>query len=186
MRNTIISTKKATCESTYKLVYCGVMAALICVISLVKIPFLGSKLQIANSICMVSGIMFGPLDGAITAGLGTILNDLLFEGNDIVQSSLSFITKFAMTYIAGKIAHSNVSKSECRKLYIASIAASACYVILHTGKHVFLQYFILNNPWNVTWAVVLSKIPTTCLNGIFAVLLTPILIKALKPVLNKI
>lgn len=182
MKATIINTNK----STYRLVYCGVMAAIICVASLIKIPFLGSKLQIANAICIVSGIMFTPIDGAITAGLGIVLNDILFEGNDIFQSSLSFITKFIMTYISGKIAHSKISKSELVTYYLASIVASICYVILHTGKHIFLQHFIMNNPWNVTWTVVLSKIPTTCLNGIFAVIITPILIKALKPVLNNI
>lgn len=181
MKNLNIATPKAT----YKLVHCGMMAALICVTSLVKIPFLGSKLQIANAICILSGIIFNPLDGAIAAGLGVILNDILFEGNDIFQTFLSFITKFFMTFIAGKISHSRLCNSESIRNYIASIVGSICYVALHTGKHLFLQYFIMNSTWDIARTVVLSKIPTTCLNGIFAIFLIPFLIKALKPILSE-
>jgi len=174
-------------ETTLRIIVMGLVAALICVITFIRIPLFGSKIQIANAVCIFAGIWMGGLYGGISSGFGAILNDILFEGNDFFQSTLTFITKFLIAFIAGKIANYKRYQGENSTInIIASIIGSLFYVILHTAKHIFLQHILLHMTWDVTWIVVGSKLPTTILNGIFAAILAPMLVKSLFPHLRDI
>ena len=47
--------------STYKLVFWAMMAAIVCVVTLFRFPLLGSKVHFANTMCLLSGLLFGPI-----------------------------------------------------------------------------------------------------------------------------
>ena len=55
--------------STYQIVFVAVMAALVCVVTFFRFPFLGSKVHFANAMCLLSGMLFGPVLGGIPAVL---------------------------------------------------------------------------------------------------------------------
>ena len=45
--------------STYQIVFVAVMAAIVCVVTFFRFPFLGSKVHFANAMCLLSGMLFG-------------------------------------------------------------------------------------------------------------------------------
>ena len=59
--------------TTQKIVYIAVLAAIVCVVTFFRFPFLGSKVHLANAMCLLSGLLIGL---AFILGLGLIV--LLF------------------------------------------------------------------------------------------------------------
>ena len=70
--------------NVYRITSLAIMSAIIYVITMFRFPFLGSKVHLANSMCLVSGMLFGPLWGGIAAGFGSALYDALAGGYDPV------------------------------------------------------------------------------------------------------
>ena len=58
--------------STYQIVFVAVMAALVCVVTFFRFPLLGSKVHFANAMCLLSGMLFGPMLGGLAAGLDAL------------------------------------------------------------------------------------------------------------------
>ena len=48
-------------SSTYRTVFLAVMAAIVCVVTFFRFPFLGSKVHFANAMCLLSGLLFGDI-----------------------------------------------------------------------------------------------------------------------------
>ena len=71
--------------STYQIVFVAVMAAIVCVVTFFRFPFLGSKVHFANAMCLLSGMLFGPVLGGLAAGFGSMLYDALFGGYDLIN-----------------------------------------------------------------------------------------------------
>ena len=61
--------------STYKIVFVGIMASVVYVVTIFRFPLFGSKVHFANAMCLLSGLLFGPLYGGLAAGLGSGLYD---------------------------------------------------------------------------------------------------------------
>ena len=60
-----MNTKKTF--TTHFIVQTGVMAALVFVITYFRIPLFGSKVHFANAMCLLAGLLFGPLSGGLAA-----------------------------------------------------------------------------------------------------------------------
>ncbi|MCD7742875.1 MAG: ECF transporter S component, partial [Oscillospiraceae bacterium] len=69
---------------TYRIVFIALMAAIVCVVTLFRFPLLGSKVHFANAMCLLAGLLFGPVGGGLAAGIGSGLYDGLFGGYDIL------------------------------------------------------------------------------------------------------
>ena len=91
--------------STFKVVFVGMMAAVVCVVTLFRIPLLGSKVHFANAMCLLSGLLFGPLYGGLAAGFGSALYDMLLGGYPIDEVLVTFVSKFIMAWLCAKIAY---------------------------------------------------------------------------------
>ena len=59
--------------SIQKIIYIGVMAAIVCVITFFRFPLLGSKVHFANAMCLLSGLLMGPAAGGLAAAAGHLL-----------------------------------------------------------------------------------------------------------------
>ena len=70
------STSKKT-WNIYTISFIAVMAALIYVITMFRFPLLGSKVHFANAVCLLAGLLLGPVPGGVAAGLGSALYDAL-------------------------------------------------------------------------------------------------------------
>ena len=86
-----------------RIVFGAVMAAIICVITLFRIPLGQSKVHFANAMCLLAGLLLGPVTGGLSAGLGSALYDVLFGGYDFLNAAITFVSKFAMAWVTAMI-----------------------------------------------------------------------------------
>ena len=68
--------------SATKIVFIGMLAAVVLVVTLYRFPLLGSQVHFANTMCLLSGLLMGPFAGGLAAGLGSALYDVLLGGTD--------------------------------------------------------------------------------------------------------
>ena len=169
--------------SVYKLVFIAVMAAVVCVVTFFRFPLLGSKVHFANAMCLLSGLLFGPVGGGLAAGLGSALYDALFGGYEAVECLITFVSKFAMAWVCAML----VRGAEDKKLRVtlACVAGALSYVALYMLKTFVFQRFVYGFPGDAVWATMLSKLPASLINAVFAMIVTPVLYVALRAALGR-
>jgi len=173
---------KKAAFSTYKIVFVGIMAAIVCVVTFFRFPLLGSKVHFANAMCLLSGLLFGPLYGGLAAGFGSALYDSLFGGYDLIQCLITFVSKFAMAWLCARIAFRSDSR---QRRIVGSVAGAWCYVALYMLKTFLYQKFVYGYPAETVWATVASKFPASAINAVFAMVVAPVLFAALLPALER-
>ena len=172
-------------NKTFRIVFIGVMTAIVFVITYLRIPFFGSKLSLGNVFCLLSGLLFGPAAGGLSAGLGSGIYDLV-GGYDFVQALITFVSKFAMAWICAKIAGTYKNKPENNaRIVTGSVIGALSYVVLYMLKTYVYRRFVYGDPLNGALAVMASKLPASLINAVAAFILAPILYKAISPILNK-
>jgi uncharacterized membrane protein len=171
--------------TTYKIVFIAVMAAIVCVVTFFRFPLLGSKVHFANAMCLLSGLLFGGLGGGLAAGIGSALYDALFGGYDIIQCLITLVSKFLMAFICAVIAGSLSENVNKVRVTAGSVIGALSYVALYMLKTFIYQRFVYGYPGDVVWATMLSKLPASLINAVFAMIVAPILYAAIRPALKK-
>ncbi|MEF9976213.1 MAG: ECF transporter S component [Oscillospiraceae bacterium] len=180
----------------------GIMAALVFVGTnlRVKIPAGadGVMLHFGNVFCILSGLLFGGVPGGLAAGIGSGLFDLTSEYAS--EAWITFITKFAMGFVAGLLANGFFVKAKRQdattadmqkkdkgmlRTAFAAICGSLTYVVLYVIKSIIMQRFVYGLPWEGVWPIVLVKGSVSLTNGIIAVIASLILAAALRPALKR-
>ena len=175
--------KKLTLQ---KIVFMAILAALVFVVTFFRFPLLGSKVHFANAICLVSGLLLGPVGGGVAAGLGSMLYDVFFYPSDLISYAVTFLTKFAMAWVCGKIAFTADRDARSHGWNVAACVVGAwTYVALYMLKTYVYQRFIYAVPMDTVWATVLAKLPASAINAVAAMVAAPILYTALRPALDK-
>ena len=64
-------------QKTVRMTATGMMAAIIFVGNYLRIPFMGTRLTAANALCVLSGLILGPISGFLSAGIGSFLYDII-------------------------------------------------------------------------------------------------------------
>lgn len=172
--------------STFKVAFVGAMAAVVCVVTLFRFPFLGSKVHFANAMCLLAGLLFGPIYGGLSAGFGSALYDGLLGGYSVDQVLITFASKFVMAWLCAKIAYARNPKAEKHvQNVVACIAGALSYVVLYMLKTLVYQHFVGGIPLDATFVVMGSKLPASLINALFAMIAAPILYTALRPALKR-
>ena len=175
---------KKTKFNTYTLCFMGVMIAIIYVVTMFRFPFLGSKVHFANSMCLLSGLLFGGTYGALAAGLGSAIYDL-FNGYTFVDALITFVSKAAMAYVCAQIAWGGGRRGEnFARNCVACVLGALTYVALYMLKTFVFQAFVYGYPMDAVWATMLSKFIPSLINAVFAMLVTPVLMRAIHPMLK--
>ena len=177
--------KQKSAFSTYRIVFIAVMAAIVCVVTFFRFPLLGSKGHLANAMCLLSGLLFGPVGGGLAAGLGSGLYDVLFGGYDVVQGLITFVSKFLMAFICALIAGTHKGKFNHLRVIVASVVGAVSYVLLYMLKTFIYQRFVYGYPMETTWATMLSKLPASAINAVVGIVVSVILFFAMSPALKK-
>ncbi len=177
--------KKERLFSTYKIVFIAVMAAIVCVVTFFRFPLLGSKVHFANAMCLLAGLLFGPVSGGLAAGIGSALYDGLFGGYDVANCVITFVSKFAMAAICAWIARSDKEPRSAWRTALASVVGALSYVALYMLKTYVYQRFVYGYPLDAVWATMLSKLPASLINAVFAMIVAPILFAAILPALRR-
>ena len=173
--------------SIQKIIYIGVMAAIVCVITFFRFPLLGSKVHFANAMCLLSGLLLGGVPGGIAAGLGSFLYDALFGGYDLIQCLITFVSKFAMAYVCAKIANVKIDRAaKHARIVVASVIGALSYVALYMLKTFIYQKFVYGFPMDAVGATMLSKLPASLINAVVAMIAAPIFYGAVRPALKQV
>ncbi len=174
--------------SVYDMAIVGVMAA-ICFVTtyFIKIeiptPAGVTMLKIGNVFCLLSGILFGGLRGGLSAGIGSMMFDLL-DPKYIASAPFTLVFFFIMGFVCGTIAFLNNKKGSSTKLnIIAGIVGSLSYIVLHISKSIIVL-MLAGSGFIPALIACVPKILTSLINAGIAVtiacLLAPVLRTALK------
>lgn len=168
--------------STEKIAFAAAMAAIVCVVTFLRFPLLGSKVHFANAMCLLSGLLLGAPIGGLAAGLGSALYDALFGGYDVVNCLITFASKFLMAFICALVAGRKDSRV---RVTAACVIGAWSYVALYMLKTFIFQRFVYGYPGETVWATMLSKLPASAINAVFAMIAAPVIYAAVKPALKK-
>ena len=138
MNNSEISDKKVV-----KMVFTALFAAIICVITMmVRLPSLGPSgyVNIGDSFVLLAAWLIGGPYGAIAAGLGSGLADLLAGYAAYVPGTA--IIKFAMAIVAWVIYKVGKGKTDKRKFVAYIASAIVAEVIMVAGYFVYEAIFL--------------------------------------------
>lgn len=172
--------------SIYKIAFIGVMAAVVCVVTFFRFPFLGSKVHFANAMCLLSGLLFGPVGGGLAAGLGSAIYDAAFGGYDVLQSLITFVSKFLMAFVCAVIARTNrTEKANKGRLVLGVVAGALTYVVLYMLKSFVFKHWVDGIPMEGMWLVMSGKLIPSLINAAFGVAASIVLYAAIAPALKK-
>ena len=168
----------------FDIVFVGVLAAMVYVVTLFRFPLLGSKVHFANAVCLLSGMLLGPVLGGMAAGIGSALFDA-FTGYDFINVLITFVSKFAMAWICGKVMDT-AAKGRHRfdHTLLASIAGTLTYVALYMLKTYVYQRFVYGFPLEAVGATMVSKLIPSLINAGAAIVAAPIFFHAVLPALR--
>jgi len=168
----------------------GVLSAMIFALTkFVSIPIpspLGkTALQFGNVMCILSSLLFGPVIGALSAGIGNALVDLS-DPAWAPEFWITFINKFAMAYVAGVIMHKVHLGSDKIRVWIAGACGAVTYCVLYVTKNIIWGHFVSGFAWSVAIVETLSlKLPVSLANGIIATVFAGVLYFAMMPAMRK-
>ena len=160
-----------------KIVFAGALAAMVYVVTLFRFPLLGSKVHFANAVCLLSGMLLGPVWGGLAAGLGSALYDAFGGGYDFLNILITFVSKFAMAWVCGKLLAANLKKQGQAgpiRTVIAAASGALTYVALYMLKSLLMY----------GWAGMISRFPASIINAAAAIVAAPIFYHALVPALR--
>ena len=167
------------------LAFAGMMVAVVLVSNYISIPTAFSRLHVANAVCMLAGMLFGGLRGGIIAGLGSALFDLSFPAY-APEAWITFLTKGLMTFVAGTIVNDERNTwSRHAMLVIGSATGALLYIALYLFKSYLQVRWLAPIPPETIPAAMAGKLSSSAINGLFAVIVAPLLYSALMPALKK-
>lgn len=164
----------------------GLMAAAVYVASaFLQIPIPtaidNTRLHMGNVMCLLSGLLLGPWLGGLSAGIGSMFFDLTNPAY-IASAPLTFLFKFLMAWVCGKIASlSRPRRSIC--FLTGGLCGSVLYVILYLSKSFIEHYFVLRLPMEAVLLTLSQKAIVSGVNAVVAVCVAVPLGLSLRPVI---
>lgn len=171
--------------SVFNITFIAMMAAMVYVVTLFRFPLLGSKVHFANAVCLLSGLLLGPLQGGLAAGIGSALYDAA-TGYDLINVLITFASKFAMAWVCGAIAQrmANGEKHRLDRTALACVCGALTYVALYMLKTFVYQRFVYGYPMDAVWATLIGKLIPSLINAAVAVVVAPLFFHAVLPALR--
>ena len=174
-------------NKTFRICFIGLMAAIVFVVNYLRIPFMGTQLHMTNALCALCGLLFGPASGFLAAGLGSGLYDIVAGWG--AECIITFVNKGAIAAVAGLIGYHAARKdrpdaADHAKIILGSVLGSLTYVALYMLKTFIAGQFIDGLPLDAVTAKMLTKLPGSLMNAVFAFIVAPILHGALYPALR--
>ncbi len=171
--------------TTAGLAFAGMMVALVMVSNYISIPTAFSRLHVANAICMLAGMLFGGLRGGIIAGLGSALFDLTFPAY-AAEAWITFLTKGTMALVCGWVVHSRrIPLRRNAVLVLGPLLGAITYIALYMLKSYIQMRWVTPVPPETILPALTGKLASSAINGVFAVIVAPILYSALMPALRR-
>ncbi len=176
--------------STKKLVLTGLLAALTCVASAIRITvplnIAGTTaFHLGNIFCALSGILLGPWLGGAAAGIGSVLYDLTNPAY-ISECWITFLTKFAYAMAAGLVIRWGQKDWGYFRALLATTAGALTYAVLYLCKSYFYSGLLVHGlEPGAALATVVGKLPATAFNAVVAMVIAPVLALAVNKALQR-
>lgn len=171
-----------------QVVLVGVLAALVFALSSISIPIAigdGTRIHFGNIMCLLSGVLFGPVVGGLAAGFGSMIYDLT-NPLYITEFWITFLTKFAMGFLAGWLAQKPLAHMRAvPRALLAGLGGQITYIALYGTKTTIFQHYVYGNPWVAVWPITLGKMAISTVNGLLAVACCAVLAPPLAAALDK-
>ena len=145
-------------NTTKKIVFAALLAALACVATMIiKIPTpLGGYIHAGDAVVVLAGFLLGPVWGALAAGLGSCLADVI--AGYVLYAPGTFVIKAVVALLAGWIIGTKLIKNEFAKALVAGIIGG---VVMVGGYMLYEAVFM---GFGVGAA---ANIPMNCIQGAF-------------------
>ena len=145
-------------NTTKKIVFAALLAALACVATMIiKIPTpLGGYIHAGDAVVVLAGFLLGPVWGALAAGLGSALADVI--SGYVLYAPGTFVIKAVVALLAGWIIGTKLIKNEFAKALVAGIIGGAVMV----GGYMLYEAVFMG--FGVGAA---ANIPMNCIQGAF-------------------
>ena len=165
--------------TTKKLVYVALFTALVYIFSRffqipVVTPFGQTRFHLGNVFCLLAGILMGPGFGGLAAGLGSALFDL-FDPVYFTSAPITFVTKFALAFVAGAIYRKRRDLVDKKSLAFAAILGQLTYVFLYLLKTYITNKFVMGFTNEAVMAELLPKAGVSLFNALISVIIAFIL-----------
>ncbi len=172
--------------SVFNITFIAMMAAMVYVVTLFRFPLLGSKVHFANAVCLLSGILLGPLQGGLAAGIGSAFYDAV-TGYDLINVLITFVSKFAMVWVCGTVLESRIhikGRGRIDRTALACVCGALTYVALYMLKTFIYQKFVYGYPMDAVWATMVAKLIPSLINAGVAIVAAPLFYHAVLPALR--
>lgn len=145
-------------NTTKKIVFAALLAALACVATMIiKIPTpLGGYIHAGDAVVVLAGFLLGPVWGALAAGLGSCLADVI--SGYVLYAPGTFVIKAVVALLAGWIIGTKLIKNEFAKALVAGIIGG---VVMVGGYMLYEAVFM---GFGIGAA---ANIPMNCIQGAF-------------------
>lgn len=145
-------------NTTKKIVFAALLAALACVATMIiKIPTpLGGYIHAGDAVVVLAGFLLGPVWGALAAGLGSCLADVI--SGYVLYAPGTFVIKAVVALLAGWIIGTKLIKNEFAKALVAGIIGG----IVMVGGYMLYEAVFMG--FGIGAA---ANIPMNCIQGAF-------------------
>ncbi len=157
-----------------KLTTTALFMALTCIATMIiklPTPGTGGYVHLGDAFVILSGILLGPVYGAVAGGIGSALADLL--GGYFIYVPITLIVKALMAAGVGLIYHKLTKK--LHNPVIKSVLCGVYATILVAGGYLFFESFMYGS-------AALASVPANIGQGISGLVISTILL----PILQKI
>ena len=138
----------------------------------------------AKNLNELAGMLLGPTLGGFAAGIGSALYDA-FTGYDFINVLITFVSKFAMAWVCGKIMDATVKGNHrFDRTLLASVAGALTYVALYMLKTYIYNRFVYGYPLDAVGVTMMSKLIPSLINAGAAIVAAPIFFHAVLPALK--
>ena len=174
--------------TTKRIAMAGLLAALTAVGSGLRIVIpvsIGgnSAFHLGNIFCALSGVLLGPGLGGLAAGLGSAIYDMT-NPIYIGEAWLTFLMKGAYALAAGLVFKHLHLKEYLRDL-LATTAGAVTYAVLYLGKSFLKAMLVSGLTADAALIAAGAKLPATTFNMAVAMVVAPVLAKAIRRALEQ-
>ena len=182
--------ERTSSASTRKIVFTALMAALTVAGSALRITIPvdiagTTSFHLGNIMCALGGILLGPWYGALAAGLGSAIYDMM-NPLYISEAWITFLTKAAYGLAAGLVIRCGKKPWTYARASAATVAGALTYAALYLAKTCFYSGMLLQGlPMEAAALTVITKLPATTFNMVVAIVFAPMLAVSIRRALEK-
>ena len=176
--------------STRKIVFTALMAALTVAGSALRITIPvdiagTTSFHLGNIMCALGGILLGPWYGALSAGIGSALYDMM-NPLYISEAWITFLFKGIYGLAAGLVVCCGKKEWNYGRAVLGACAGALAYALLYLSKSYFYNGLLLHGlAPDAAWLTVVGKLPATVFNAAVAIIFAPVLAVSIRTALKK-